>query len=202
MAQSDESPPAGETTRRARKRETDRRAQREHRQRQKAYVRQLEEVVKDLTAQQSPDDRVVALQAEKARLHARCNALSAKLERIRLAACVDDLQSVEGGKETMHSLPMSPPTTENVASGGEDAYMPFTTSLDPSLTRPQALSDKTALVDLGTLDPAAVCRSPCQERLRVTSNADFGHLSRCVLSLLSMDMAGFPTEANGWTILF
>lgn len=85
----------GDTNRRARKRETDRRAQRDHRQRQKAYVRQLEEVVRDLNAQHSRDDRILALQTEKIRLQERCNLLSAKLERIRVTARVDDVSLPE-----------------------------------------------------------------------------------------------------------
>ncbi|KIX10718.1 uncharacterized protein Z518_01802 [Rhinocladiella mackenziei CBS 650.93] len=92
-----------DSTRRARKRETDRRAQRGHRQRQKAYVRQLEEIVRDLNTQNSRDDRLLALQTEKARLQERCNALTAKLERVRMAVCVDDIPSSEPTKLTTPS---------------------------------------------------------------------------------------------------
>jgi hypothetical protein len=43
-------------------------AQRGHRLRQKVYVRQLKEIVKDLNTQNSRDERLLALQTEKARL--------------------------------------------------------------------------------------------------------------------------------------
>ncbi|KAH7377422.1 hypothetical protein BKA64DRAFT_714688 [Cadophora sp. MPI-SDFR-AT-0126] len=78
-------------TRTERKRKTDRRAQREHRERAKAYVKELEEKVRVLTSDSKSDDRIAMLLEEQMRLKGLCNTLSAKLDRIR---------NIAGGDQT------------------------------------------------------------------------------------------------------
>lgn len=141
---------SGETKRRARKRETDRRAQREHRQRHKAYVRQLEEVVRDLTAQHSRDDRIIALQAEKARLQGCYNSLKGKLDRIRLVAQVDDSASL-GSKNCEHdingnqckTLPSTPSSMVHIDEDGEKPD----DAVEPPLVNPQPLGQKISSLE-------------------------------------------------------
>ncbi|KAK2800619.1 hypothetical protein FQN51_006002 [Onygenales sp. PD_10] len=91
--------PGEEQCRKARKRATDRKAQRDHRLRQKAYIKQLEESVRELSAQRTQDELVSKLLAEQARLRAECNRLAAKLERVRAL-----VSSEEDHTET-HDLP-------------------------------------------------------------------------------------------------
>lgn len=70
--------------RRARKRATDRNCQRQHRQRQRAYVRQLEETIQTFKTSfaQSNNSEVATLLKEQERLLARCQKLEATLLRI------------------------------------------------------------------------------------------------------------------------
>ncbi|PGH14609.1 hypothetical protein AJ79_02944 [Helicocarpus griseus UAMH5409] len=79
-----------EQCRKARKRATDRRAQRDHRLRQKAYIKRLEESVRELSAQRTNDEVVNTLLAEQARLVAECSKLAAKLERVRVLVSPED----------------------------------------------------------------------------------------------------------------
>lgn len=72
-----------EEDRRARKRATDRRAQRDHRLRRKAYVKQLEESVKSLSEKQSPEERIAALLEEQKALREKCNEMTIQLDRVR-----------------------------------------------------------------------------------------------------------------------
>lgn len=67
----------------ARKRATDRKSQRNHRERHRAYVRSLEETVAGLKNASSADERVAMLSAENETLRARCQALATQLHRIR-----------------------------------------------------------------------------------------------------------------------
>lgn len=71
-----------EDTRRARKRATDRRAQRDHRQRRKAYVQQLEDSLRSLTEQHNTEERVQALLEENTRLRTEATGLRSKLSQI------------------------------------------------------------------------------------------------------------------------
>ncbi|KAK2808996.1 hypothetical protein FQN50_004270 [Emmonsiellopsis sp. PD_5] len=95
-----------EQCRKARKRATDRKAQRDHRLRQKAYIKQLEESVRELSAQRTQDELVSKLLAEQARLRAECNRLAAKLERVRALVCPEEHQTA------IHDLP-EPPRPSN-----------------------------------------------------------------------------------------
>jgi hypothetical protein len=79
----EESPDA---VRRARKRATDRKSQRSHRERQRAYVRGLEETLESLRAASSNDQRVLSLLSEQEALRRRCAALESQLARIRTIA--------------------------------------------------------------------------------------------------------------------
>lgn len=67
----------------ARKRATDRRSQRNHRERHRAYVRSLEETIESLKTASSADERVAVLTVENETLRARCGALAIQLQRIR-----------------------------------------------------------------------------------------------------------------------
>jgi hypothetical protein len=67
----------------ARKRATDRRSQRNHRERQRAYVRSLEETIASLKDASNADQRVASLSAENETLRTRCQALAKQLQRIR-----------------------------------------------------------------------------------------------------------------------
>lgn len=131
---------SGQSTRRARKRETDRRAQREHRQRQKDHVRQLEDTVKDSTAQHGHDDRIAALQAGNARLQEYCNALKAKLERIRSIAHVENLvlldstDSIDTVKESQIAvLSSNSPSNHQDSESGSRSQQHFQKATSPSV---------------------------------------------------------------------
>ncbi|PLB41238.1 bZIP transcription factor [Aspergillus candidus] len=80
-----------EKIRRARKRATDRQSQRDHRERQRIYIRQLEETVqsyKDAFSSDGSSD-LAALLKENEKLQARCTCLEAALARIKnLASAV------------------------------------------------------------------------------------------------------------------
>ncbi|KAJ2897646.1 hypothetical protein MKZ38_004511 [Zalerion maritima] len=69
--------------RRERKRATDRKSQRDHRERQKAYIRQLEDTVKTLRSDCTSDERVVALLAEQEKLQKANAQLTSQLDRVR-----------------------------------------------------------------------------------------------------------------------
>jgi hypothetical protein len=76
--------------RKIRKRETDRRAQRGHRKRHKAYVQELENEIRTLKNQHTCDERVASLQRENERLRGLCNKLHSHLEKVRLAVAADE----------------------------------------------------------------------------------------------------------------
>lgn len=71
--------------RRARKRATDRKSQREHRERQRAYIQQLEETVRTLTetCATNGNERAARLVKEQERLQDKCNRLESVLRRIK-----------------------------------------------------------------------------------------------------------------------
>ena len=80
-----------EKIRRARKRATDRQSQRDHRERQRIYIRQLEETVQSYKDAFSADgtSNLAALLKEQERLQARCKSLEVALARIKnLASAV------------------------------------------------------------------------------------------------------------------
>ncbi|PLN81946.1 hypothetical protein BDW42DRAFT_86426 [Aspergillus taichungensis] len=80
-----------EKIRRARKRATDRQSQRDHRERQRIYIRQLEETVQSYKDAFSADgsSNFAELLKEQERLQARCKSLEAALARIKnLASAV------------------------------------------------------------------------------------------------------------------
>ncbi|KAH8901732.1 hypothetical protein GQ53DRAFT_815180 [Thozetella sp. PMI_491] len=74
---------ANANDRRIRKRESDRKSQREHRERQKTYIKQLEDSIKSLTSCQSADERVTLLLEERQILKSRCDDMSSRLARAR-----------------------------------------------------------------------------------------------------------------------
>lgn len=79
-----------EQSRKARKRATDRKAQQEHRLRQKEYVRNLEKTVDELKAERPRDEVIRELLEEKSRLQERCHALATRLSRVRTLVMEDD----------------------------------------------------------------------------------------------------------------
>ena len=81
---------AQEEARRERKRATDRKSQRDHRERQKAYIRQLEETVKNLRADSTTDERLATLLNEQERLQKANARLNSQLERVRNIVLSDD----------------------------------------------------------------------------------------------------------------
>ncbi|OAG07508.1 uncharacterized protein CC84DRAFT_665299 [Paraphaeosphaeria sporulosa] len=72
---------------RARKRATDRKSQRNHRERQRAYVQQLEQSLATLKAAAHSDQLVSSLLAEIDRLQKKCTTLEAQVARIRAVVC-------------------------------------------------------------------------------------------------------------------
>ena len=96
-----------------RKRTTDRRAQREHRNRQKAYVKDLEEKVRILTSGSKTDDRITALLEEQIRLRELCSTLKAKLDRIRNITG-DDSKVTQVELSSNHSNCQSPAAKDDV----------------------------------------------------------------------------------------
>jgi hypothetical protein len=112
--------------RKARKRETDRTAQREHRRRQKVYVQQLQEAVQDLSARQTRDERLDYLLAERVRLQELCRSLSSRLERVKqIAVSAEPLTKNEPSREkdsneTQPQQNTMLQTPATVASDGEE----------------------------------------------------------------------------------
>jgi regulator of replication initiation timing len=74
--------------RRARKRATDRKAQKCHRERREAYVKQLESSIKTMTEQQTTDDRIKALLEENTILKEEQSRLRARLRRVHALTAV------------------------------------------------------------------------------------------------------------------
>ncbi|KAJ4187787.1 hypothetical protein NW767_012253 [Fusarium falciforme] len=85
--------PPQDELRRARKRATDRKSQRQHRERQRTYIRQLEGTIETLKTSlaQSNNGQVSTLLEEQERLRARCKQLEATILRISgLASSVSE----------------------------------------------------------------------------------------------------------------
>ncbi|KAL2686707.1 hypothetical protein Neosp_004248 [[Neocosmospora] mangrovei] len=76
--------PPQDEVRRARKRATDRKSQRQHRERQRTYIRQLEGTIETLKTSlaQSNNGQVSTLLEEQERLRARCKQLETTILRI------------------------------------------------------------------------------------------------------------------------
>ncbi|KAG4277676.1 hypothetical protein FPRO04_14054 [Fusarium proliferatum] len=104
----------GADIRRARKRATDRKSQRQHRERQKAYVRQLEDTVRFFKDKpgQSNDGEISELIKRQERLQARCHQLEAVLMRIRGLATIPDDGSRPLNKAAGEGMAQSPSTTQ------------------------------------------------------------------------------------------
>ncbi|KEF61459.1 uncharacterized protein A1O9_03025 [Exophiala aquamarina CBS 119918] len=83
-------------SRKARKRATDRRAQQHHRQRRKAYVKQLEDTVKDLSDRHSSEERIATLLEEQKRLRERCAKLTRILDAVRAVLDRDEASAAAG----------------------------------------------------------------------------------------------------------
>jgi hypothetical protein len=128
--------------RRARKRITDRKSQRHHRERQRAYVKELEETVKSL--RQSCADvgggDAAALLAENERLRQRCQKLEAAMAKIKSLS--EDVYSSEdhtvlkaSGSETsrMEEITDNSGLQQNTSS-------PSTTGSEPIALQPMHLS--------------------------------------------------------------
>jgi regulator of replication initiation timing len=98
--------------RRARKRATDRKAQKGHRERREAYVKQLESSIKTLTEQQTNDDRIKALLEENNILKEEQSRLRARLHRVHAltAACEPNTD----GETNLESHMKSPPLRATV----------------------------------------------------------------------------------------
>lgn len=116
-----------EQSRKARKRATDRKAQREHRLRQKEYVRQLEKTVEELKVDRPRDEVICELLEEKSRLQERCHALATRLSRVRTLVMEDSsmTQGHDSSSDEAHdSYPSNPhldgPLLHDMTSGMED----------------------------------------------------------------------------------
>ncbi|EUC47351.1 hypothetical protein COCMIDRAFT_3610 [Bipolaris oryzae ATCC 44560] len=82
-------------SRRARKRATDRKSQRNHRERQKAYIQHLEQSLATFKAAADSDQRVSRLVAEIDRLQRKCSSLELQLARVRAVVCDTPNHDVE-----------------------------------------------------------------------------------------------------------
>jgi hypothetical protein len=158
IAMTENSPPKVQTSdaatgkdRKARKRETDRVAQREHRRRQKVYVRQLQEAVQDLSARQTRDERLDYLVADRARLQELCNSLTSKLERVKQIASsaepiLQDEAKAEVDKgETQSQRPGMLPPTEMKAAGREEVLAQVSEDRRSSECYPKGTPDALAI---------------------------------------------------------
>ncbi|KAF2742824.1 hypothetical protein M011DRAFT_481294 [Sporormia fimetaria CBS 119925] len=96
-----ESPSA---TRRERKRATDRKSQRNHRERQRAYIKDLERTVAALNSASTGDERLAALLAENEAFRKKCGALLSQLTRIRTIASETDPQPSTQISDTAHQI--------------------------------------------------------------------------------------------------
>ncbi|KAH7019646.1 hypothetical protein EDB80DRAFT_701247 [Ilyonectria destructans] len=112
--------PSKDERRRARKRATDRNSQRQHRQRQQAYVRQLEETVQSFKTSfaQSSNSEIAVLLKEQERLVARCQKLEATLLRINGLA-----NSVNEGERAVDE-PAPDPECPSFAGGAHEPSAP------------------------------------------------------------------------------
>lgn len=119
-------PEKGPDARRARKRETDRQSQRHHRERQRHYVKQLEETVEAYKSSLSEvgDVNVAALLAEQEELRRRCSELEATLIRIRTLAGSVSGPAENNGTPLDANKPTSPgqvqPTLSSPLSAEKD----------------------------------------------------------------------------------
>jgi hypothetical protein len=107
--------------RRARKCATDRKAQKGHRERREAYVKQLESSIKTLTEQQTADDRIRALLEESNILKEEQSRLRARLRRVHslTAACEPNAD----GETNLESHMKSPPLRATAdVHGSEDGF--------------------------------------------------------------------------------
>jgi hypothetical protein len=107
--------------RRARKRATDRKAQKGHRERREAYVKQLESSIKTLTEQQTTDDRIKALLEENNILKEEQSRLRSRLRRVHslTAACEPNAD----GETNLESHMKSPPLRATAdVHGSEDGF--------------------------------------------------------------------------------
>lgn len=125
--------------RRARKRATDRRSQRNHRERQRAYVRSLETTVSALNNASNSDERVAALSAENETLRTQCQHLTMLLSRIRTIACE---------KATPTGLLDQPPCT------------PASRQREPTISNSGLVNDDAQPVFDGILEPVEFNVSP------------------------------------------
>lgn len=116
---SEESAEDSGNSRRARKRATDRRAQQHHRQRRKAYVKQLEETVKELSDRHSSEERIAGLLEEQKRLRERCAKLTKLLDNVRTLLAQGDISVVSGRPEVMPKSSENGLGTERRGPGGE-----------------------------------------------------------------------------------
>ncbi|OJJ01768.1 hypothetical protein ASPVEDRAFT_83296 [Aspergillus versicolor CBS 583.65] len=117
-----------EKLRRARKRATDRQSQRDHRERQRIYIRQLEETVQSYKDAFSGDgcNDVGALLKEQERLRTKCKSLEETLSRIgKMASSLQDSDHVyrseqdARGSSTINPAQINAPTSQSPAAGAD-----------------------------------------------------------------------------------
>ncbi|KAJ4212365.1 hypothetical protein NW759_011753 [Fusarium solani] len=184
--------PLQDELRRARKRATDRKSQRQHRERQRTYIRQLEGTIETLKASlaQSNNGQVSTLLEEQERLRARCKQLEATILRIAgLASSVSE-QKLDSKDADLES---------ERYEGADGPCVPLTVQQTPPpddiistfAEQPQALCDPP----LSSLDQGPH-RTPCAAVLEIpdpvpTRELDFFDLSDCfpVASVDEVDLA-------------
>lgn len=112
--------------RRERKRATDRKSQRDHRERQKAYIRQLEETVRTLRADCTSDERVATLLAEQERLQKLNAQLNSQLDRVRtvVGTTDEDQGKISIAQSSNHAIKQDPTESTHDTS---HKYRPIST---------------------------------------------------------------------------
>ncbi|XP_014550139.1 hypothetical protein COCVIDRAFT_21320 [Bipolaris victoriae FI3] len=154
-----EVPGSPNSARRAKKRATDRKSQRTHRERRRTYVHSLEQKIAVLTAASSADERVATLLAENEALRIRCNDLAAQIERIRTIACEANTGN-QADKE-------SRPGRENEHQRRSPAAGTTTTAPPPL---PLEAENDTRIMEYAAASPASSCAFDA-----AVENFDFPH---------------------------
>ncbi|KAH7020711.1 uncharacterized protein B0I36DRAFT_387582 [Microdochium trichocladiopsis] len=135
-------------SRRIRKRATDRKSQKKHRERQKSYIKQLEASLESLASCKDTDERMVTLLAARDQYKSRYEEAMSRINRMRDILCAAD--QAAGESSVMHlfdcsSMPSWLVTQPSSAGGGATPPGLEMNALDLVLTPATSLADDVAM---------------------------------------------------------
>ncbi|KAF2176431.1 hypothetical protein K469DRAFT_755651 [Zopfia rhizophila CBS 207.26] len=185
--------------RRARKRSTDRKSQRSHRERQKAYIQHLEESLKSFKEGCNADQRVAALLVAQEKLQKRCSSLVSQLSRVRSIVCDKTDDCLADSSQPQIDL------TQASSIGLTDAQLPpddFTQQMTPAeadnLTVSSSLDSGAAplphQLDFFDLNPLPTFNQ-AEFDLRVTPQDEIAAVDCMLLPEQRQDSAHLPRHS-------